>query len=124
MHDLDGMTQSEALSEVVTLRRDQDKRIGMIGSASANDLLSAAKLVREHSKRIRRVQERHFPPVVSFSDQAADDSQPTAFEMAIEGEQDALKEVLRMLEEALEKTDKPRPYARLAAERTKMADCL
>jgi hypothetical protein len=123
MHDLDGTTQSEALSEVVKLRRDQDKLIGVIGSLPAKDLLRAVKLIRENSERIRSIQERHFPVLVSYDDQAAEDPQPTDFEMAIERERDVLKEVIRILEGALEKTDEPRLYVPLATERKKMADC-
>jgi len=124
MRDMDGMTRSEALSEVVKLRRDQDKLIGRIGSLPGNDLLRAAKLVRENSERIRAIQQRHFPTEVSYSDRVEEDPGPTDFEKAIGGERDVLKEASRILEEALEKSDEPRLYVRLAEERKRMADCL
>jgi hypothetical protein len=139
MNKWEGMTESEALSEVVKLRKEQDKLIGAKDSLTARDLIVVAKLIRENSERIRSIQEKHFQtrPVVTFREITADEKnqageeqnltaeepKPTELELAMERERDVLKEVIRLLEAALERTDEPRLYARLATERKKMVDC-
>jgi len=139
MNKWEGMTESEALSEVVKLRKEQDKLIGAKDSLTARDLIVVAKLIRENSERIRSIQEKHFQtrPVMTFREITADEKnqageeqnltaeepKPTELELAMERERDVLKEVIRLLEAALERTDEPRLYARLATERKKMVDC-
>jgi len=124
MRDLDGMTQSEALSNVERLRRDQDKLIDLTHSSPAKALLSAVKVIREHSERIRSIEERHLPAAVYCDSQRAEDPEATAFEAAVEGEVDVLNEAISRLDAAKEKTDDPVLFPRLATEREKMADCL